>query len=263
MMILAFALAVVAFPQLAVAQPREPDSVFVTGQADSSASFSGGRGEAEWLHFVSSRTAVILGGGTTSLAHTRWAYGSMGGVTRRGDLLYIGRISMGSGRSLQGGFTYLRVIGTVSFPVSSHSRVDAEAQYARAEGVKTAATTVSAAYSGIPRTTLRAGYSSAVSATLTHYLTTRADVTVGRVTVLTGATTSLGADAPLTWSPINLSIGPSTEWFMGGSVGIGRVRTIATVEFVPHAAGRLIRTTATIQLRLKPPPRADGSGSQQ
>src|SRR5437870_4524626 len=64
----ALTVGLIAFHRPAFAQDREPNALYLTGEADSSPTFSGGAAEADWVHAISSRSSITLGGGSTAVA---------------------------------------------------------------------------------------------------------------------------------------------------------------------------------------------------
>jgi len=257
----AFTVGLIAIHTPAFAQDREPDALYLTGEADSSPTFAGGAAEAEWVHVVSSRSGITLGGGSTAIADLHWHYGLAGGYMRRHRVVYAGRVGLGGGRTREDGFSYARYVGTVAVPIAGGVHGEAEAQYVRVAGSAATVFKVGSVYSGIRRASLRAAYYSTWSATShAHLVSGQGEWNGARFSVLGGATTAAGSVRPVVVAPTDLTTRPSTELFGGASVAVGRSRLIGSVQMVPQTSGRLIRVVTTLKLALESsaePPRQD------
>ncbi len=235
----------------AVAQEREPDVVYVSGVSVSSDALAGGGGDVQWLHALSSRSSVILGGTSTSLGGAWWTYGTVEALTRRRDVFYGGRLSLGSGRFTPGGFAYVHVVGTITAPIVRHVHIEAQGQYARAANAATTVLMLGASYSGIRNTRLRLGYYTAFSDVVdAHYLSAQGEVTVGRVTVLGGIMATASATADVIPGVVELMIHATPAYFAGSSVRVRRSQVMWAAEVLPQAPGHLVRLTMTLKLPL-------------
>jgi hypothetical protein len=257
----ALTLGLIAIHRPALAQDREPDAVYLTGEADSSRTFAGGAAQAEWVHGVSSQSSIIVGGGSTAIADLHWNYGLVGGFMRRHRVVYAGRIGLGGGRTLEGGFPYARYVGSVAVPIGGSVHGEAEAQYVSVAGNAATVFKVGSVYSGIRRTSLRVSYYSTLSAAShAHLVSGLGEWSAARFSVLGGATTAPGRERTVVVAPTDLSTRPSTEFFGGASVAVGKSRLIGSVQIVPQTSGTLIRVVTTLKLALKhseEPPRQD------
>src|SRR5258705_10909973 len=91
------AFAFITIHSTALAQERQLDALYFTGESTSGASVSGAGGGIEWLHWVSSPTSVVVGGASTSFEDHSWTYGTFGALTRRTHVILMGRASLGLG----------------------------------------------------------------------------------------------------------------------------------------------------------------------
>ena len=257
----ALSVALIAIHRPALAQDREPDALYVTGEADSSQTFAGGAAQAEWVHAVSSRSSIAAGAGSTAIADLHWNYGLVGGYTRRNRVVYAGHIGIGGGRTREGGFPYARYVGSVAVPIGRGVHGEAEAQYVRVAGEAAAVLKVGSVYSGFRRTSVRvAYYATASAASHAHLVSGQGEWTAARFSLLGGATVAPGSVRPVIVAPTDVSTRPSTEYFGGASVAVGKSRLIGSVQMVPQTSGRLIRVVTTLKLTLKrpgEPPRQD------
>jgi len=257
----ALTVGLIAFHRPAFAQDREPNALYLTGEADSSPTFSGGAAEADWVHAVSSRSGITLGGGSTAVADLHWHYGLAGGYLRRHRVVYAGRIGLGGGRTHEDGFSYARYVGTVAVPIAGGVHGEAEAQYVRVAGGAAMVFKVGSVYSGIRGVSLRAAYYSTSSAmSRAHLVSGQGEWNGGRFSVLGGGAKAAGSVRPVVVAPTDLTTHPSAELFGGASVAVGRSRLIGSVQMVPQTPGRLIRVVTTLKLSLESsaePPRQD------
>jgi hypothetical protein len=226
------------------------DSLYLSGEAASSPAAGGGGGGVDWLHPVSPRSSVTSGAASMRLGNEAWTYGTLGGITRRGDTWFSGSVGLGAGRRGQDSFPYVRLVGAVTIPVVKTLAAETEGQLAQLNGTPVKVIKVGTIYSGVQKTSLRVAY---VGASLPlqywQYLFARGDVSVGRAGALAGFTagrgpTHLGALGP------ELLLQTSQEIFFGGSVRVGSVRTIGVAQLVRQPGNPLTRVMVTLQVPL-------------
>lgn len=237
----------------AMAQEREPDVVYLSGVSVSSNAVSGGGGEVQWMHALSPRSSVIVGGTSTSLGGAWWTYGTVEALTRRRDVFYGGRVSLGSGRHTTGGFAYAHAVGTVTAPIARDVHVEVQGQYARAANAATTVLMLGASYSGIRNTRLRLGYYTVFSDVVdAHHLSGQGEVTIGRVTMLGGLMATARATADVAPDLVDLMIHATPAYFAGASIPVRRAQVLWAAEVLPQTPGHLVRLTMTLKLPLGP-----------
>ena len=232
------------------AQNQPGDAWYFTAQIDSAASLLGGGGEAEWLHPVSPRSSVIVGGASASLSDLWWSYGTIGGMTRHERFIAMGRASVGAARYLENGFTYSRWLGNVTVPLGRSVFAESELQHARILGAGTTVVKIGGIYTGIRRLSLRAAYNSSASpGRRTGSTTMRADLDSRRMTVF-GGVTATRASSSIATPAFELLTHASREVFGGVSVNGTRSRVITAVQIVPSEPNRFVRVTSTLHIPL-------------
>jgi len=237
--------------QVAV-QPLQPDSLYVSGEAASSASFAGGGGGVDWVHAVSARSSVTAGAASMRLGGESWTYGTLGGFTRRHNVWFLGSVGLGAGRRGPDSFPYVRVAGTVNVPLARSFSAETEGQYAQLNGTTVRVIRAGGVYGGVRKTSLRAAYVGASSPLqYWQYLFTRADVVVGRVGLLGGLTAGRGPTRLGTLGP-ELLLHTSQEMFIGASVHVAKVQATCIGQTVQQAGTRLARMMVTFQVPLGP-----------
>jgi hypothetical protein len=248
---LALALAVVGVEATALAGQSPPDVLYLTGEGASGASLSGGAGGAEWLHWLSARNSVTLGGASTSLGDLSWTYGTVGLFTRRTHVILSGRVSLGSGRGGPRGFGYARYAGSAMVPIARGVYAESEAQFVRLADSATAVFKIGGVYAGPRGVTVQAAYYAARSGIVyPHSLSARAGFSAGRLGLLGGVTGTAQSVQPIDLPASNLVTYHSRECFVGSSLMTGRSQVIGIVEVVPQPDGRLTRVIVTWRLPL-------------
>ncbi len=245
------ALALLSPGTTAFAQSRQPDALYVTVEGASGPSVSGGGGEAEWLHWVSPRTSMTVGGTSASLGDLWWTYGTIGVFTRRDRVMLSGRVSLGSGRSGRGGLRYGRYMGSVTVPIARGLYVESESQYVRVAETATTVFKIGGLYTGARGVTLQTAYYVVQSGLVRgHSVLSRGGFSAGRFGVFGGVTHSTQAVQPTVVPATVLSTSYSRQSFVGASVIAGRSQVIGVVEVVPQPEGRLGRVLLTWRLPL-------------
>jgi hypothetical protein len=230
--------------------PAPADSLYVTGEAASSRSVSGGGGGVDWVHPLSAGSMVTAGAASMRIGDESWTYGTLGGFTRRHDTWLSGSVGFGGGRRGPDSFPYLRFTGAATIPIARTITAETEGQFVRLNGTGISVVKVGALYGGLRHTSLRAAYVGASSSIqYWQYLFTRGDVSVGRVGVLAGLTTGRGSTHLAALGP-DLLLHTSQEIFFGGSAVAGGTRTTCVAQVVQQASSRLARLTVTLQLPL-------------
>ena len=249
------ALAFISVDTAALAQPRPPDVLYFTVEGASGPSLTGGGGEAEWLHWVSPRSSVTIGGTSTVLGDLSWTYGTVGAFTRRAHGMLSGRVSLGSGRSGADGIGYARYIGSVTVPIRPGFYAESEGQHVRVADTATTVFKIGGLYTGARGVTLQTAYYAVRSDSVHgHSVLSRGGFSKGRFGVFGGVTLSttavslgdLPATAPLT--------SYSRQSFIGTSVMTGRSQVICVVQVVPQPDGHLRRVLVTWRLPLRRAP---------
>ncbi len=236
----------------AFAQSRQPDALYVTVEGASGPSVSGGGGEAEWLHWVSPRTSITVGGTSATLGDLWWTYGTVGVFTRRDRVMLSGRVSLGSGRNGRGGLGYGRYMGSATVPIARGFYAESESQYVRVAETATTVFKIGALYAGARGVTLQTAYYVVQSGLVRgHSVLSRGGFSAGRFGVFGGVTYSTQAVVQPTVVPATvLSTSYSRQSFVGASVITGRSQVIGVVEVVPQPEGRLGRVLLTWRLPL-------------
>lgn len=245
---------VVVFTALAadVRAQRPADSLFVTGELDAQGSFAGGGGEMEWLHSLSEKSSLTVGGTSASVDQLWWAYGTLGGFTRRGKVIVSGRASLGTARLLGDNSAYVRVLGSATMPLSSAFAIEAEGQRVLLLGLGTNVTRIGTAFTGSRRFTARASYNIVASqgTGTAQSVTARGDVPVGKLGFLGGVTITR-APKSHDAAAVELLTYPDRDFFAGATIPVSGSRLILVMEIVPQATGNFSRVMATWQLPLR------------
>ena len=233
------------------AQERESDALYLTGEADAGGSFSGGRGEAEWLHWISTRTSMTLGGSSIALGDLWWTSGTVGAFARRERVMLSGRLNLGAGRQHGDGIAYFRYSGSATVPIADGFFAEIEGQHARLADTATTVVKVGGVYAGVKTLTLgMAHYSAFSKAAHGRSISARADLNIGRVGAFGGATGTAQGVRSIDLPQLELLTHASREFFAGASVVTQRGKVICAVESVRQPGGRLTRVTATVRLPL-------------
>jgi hypothetical protein len=235
---------------VALAQERQPDSVYISGDGLSSPSLSGGGGDAEWVRGLSPTSTLSLGGRSNWVGNLWWANGTIAGANRRTHAIMSGRVSLGAGRGPDGRFPYWQYTGTLTIPVNRRAFVEGEGQYARVANATSGVLRFGGVYSASGRLTLRGSYYHVLSSAATQSVLGRADVSIARVRVFGGALTTFTGVAPEPIQTIQLVTQVSREFFGGAATPTGRSELIWSVQVVPQPGGVFSRVTATFRVPL-------------
>jgi hypothetical protein len=241
-------LSVCLLPHAVAAQDRDPDVLFLSGTAQSGTGLNGGAGEIEWLRPITPGVSVSAGGGTTSISDLWWMYGTAGMSARLSGIIYTGRISLGHGQWSGRSFPYVRHVATVTMPIAQRLYVIAGAQKVTLAGE---AATVLEAGALLP--VARAGSVSVAyhaapwAPARDQSLSLRADMNVGRMSVMTGAVASARRTVAMNIQAIQLTTRIAPEYFGGCSVPLSASRLILSVEVAPQPPGRFVRFLASVK----------------
>jgi hypothetical protein len=247
-------IAFISIPSAALAQERQPDALYFTGEGTSAPSASGKGVAAEWLHWTSSRTGVTLSGASTSVGNLWWTYGTVGAQTRRTHVIWMGRMSLGSGRGSERGFAYARYAGSVTVPIVRGFYAESEGQHVRLADTATTVFKIGGLYAGSRGVTLQMAYYVGLSrAVQAQSLSARGGFSAGRFGAFGGVTGTTQNSPPLDLPAIDLWTYHSRESFVGASLMTGRSQLIGAVQVVPQPVGRLYRMVATWRLPLGRP----------
>lgn len=227
-------------------QEQTAGALYMTGQLDSGAS-SGAGGEVEWLHPISSRDSILLGGASASTGGLWSTYGTVGGLARRDRFVLSARANVGSTQYLDDTFAYVRIIGTATLPLLKQVFVEGEGQHVRVLGTGTTVLRLGGAYASVRGISLRVTYNIMASQTISrHSVSSRADINVHSATIFGGVTA--GGSESTVIPALELVTRASREFFGGASFAAGRSRVMCAWQVVPRASGRFSRLTATLQV---------------
>ena len=247
-------IAFISVPSAALAQERQQDALYLTGEGTAGPSVSGEGVAAEWLHWVSSRTSVTLSGASTSVGDLWWTYGTVGAHTRRAHVIWVGRMSLGSGRGLERGFAYARYVGSVTVPIVRGFYAESEGQYVRLADAATTVFKIGGLYAGSRGVTVQMAYYVGLSGFVhAQSLSARGGFSAGRFGAFGGVTGTTQSVPQIDLPAIDLWTYHSRESFVGASMMTGRSQLIGAVQVVPQPGGRLYRMVATWRLPLGSP----------
>ncbi|HYH08238.1 MAG TPA: hypothetical protein VEK11_14375 [Thermoanaerobaculia bacterium] len=173
---------------LLAATAHAQDSIVIGANADRLDDGHGGGASVLWIHPRGSDT-LTAGGAFFSLADTRWAYATLGGMRRVSErTMWNAEANLGRGDDDGGDFRYLLVRGGVTHELLA-KRLYGEAEWLQADVARrqNGIARIGATYLPLPPLTLRGSlYQSIAGDDDTTLVSVRGDYDLGRMIVIAG-----------------------------------------------------------------------------
>ena len=160
--------------QLATPTPsaKMPDNLFVSGQTPIGGDSSSRGASVEWLHPMTTTTALQMGG-TVGKSQSGWfSYLRAGGMTRLMSMTFASTVDLGGGQNSGNEFTYRRARGELTLPTGfTPLLAQAEADYISLAGNVATGLRLGAIYQVTSRLSIRANAHGYLSKYDAHYET--------------------------------------------------------------------------------------------